>query len=195
MNHQNWKKQILTIPNLLSLVRLIFIPIYVVIYLNASAPKHYYWAGGILTVSCLTDLLDGQIARRFDMVTNLGKILDPLADKVTQFSLILCLSSKYPILWFVVILFILKETFQLIAGLVTLQQGKMLTGALLSGKLCTVVLFTSLIVMVFIPTLTRTAQIIIAAADGLFMLIAFIDYIQTYIKQSAMIQSLDLDGQ
>lgn len=195
MNHQNWKKQILTIPNLLSLVRLIFIPIYVVIYLNASAPKHHYWAGGILTVSCLTDLLDGQIARRFDMVTNLGKILDPLADKVTQFSLILCLSSKYPILWFVVILFILKETFQLIAGLVTLQQGKMLTGALLSGKLCTVVLFTSLIVMVFIPTLTRTAQIIIAAADGLFMLIAFIDYIQTYIKQSAMIQSLDLDRQ
>lgn len=195
MNHQNRKKQILTIPNLLSLVRLIFIPIYVVIYLNASAPKHCYWAGGILTVSCLTDLLDGQIARRFDMVTNLGKILDPLADKVTQFSLILCLYSKYPILWFVVILFILKETFQLIAGLVTLQQGKMLTGALLSGKLCTVVLFTSLIVMVFIPTLTRTAQIIIAAADGLFMLIAFIDYIQTYIKQSAMIQSLDLDGQ
>ena len=149
---KNWKKDILTIPNLLSLFRLILIPVYMVIYLNAQNQADYYLAGGILAVSCLTDLVDGQIARHFNMISTVGKILDPLADKLTQFALIVCLAVRYPILWLLICLFVVKESFQLIAGFLTLRKGKMLTGALFTGKICTTLLFITLIVLVLFVT-------------------------------------------
>lgn len=191
---KNWKKEILTIPNFLSLFRLILIPVYILIYWNASAPQHYYVAGSILAISCLTDLIDGKIARHFNMVSTVGKILDPLADKATQFTLILCLAIRYRVLWLIVGLFVVKESFQIIAGLLTLRHGRMLNGALLSGKLCTVVLFLSLILLVLLPELQSSTVIVIAAVDGLFMLIAFADYIRTYCKHSNTIQKLNPDG-
>ena len=190
---KDWKKQILTIPNLLSLFRLLLIPVYVLIYLNATIPGHYYISGAILAISCLTDLIDGKIARKFNMVTTVGKILDPLADKATQFTLIVCLAIRHQVLWLIVALFILKESFQLIAGLVTLRQGKMLNGALFSGKLCTAVLFLSLIFLVLFPELKQNIVIIITSVDAVFMLISFIDYIHTYCKRTSMIQSLNTE--
>lgn len=79
---KNWKKEIFTIPNLLSLFRLLLIPVYVTIYLNATTMEHYFLSAAILAVSCLTDMIDGKIARKFHMISNLGKILDPVADKL-----------------------------------------------------------------------------------------------------------------
>ena len=79
---KDWKKDLFTIPNMLSLFRLLLIPVYIVIYLNAQTDVDYYIAGGILAVSCLTDMIDGQIARRFNQVSDFGKFLDPLADKL-----------------------------------------------------------------------------------------------------------------
>ena len=187
---KDWKKDIFTIPNLLSLFRLLLIPVYITIYLQATLPLHYYIAGGILALSCLTDMIDGKIARQFNMVSTVGKVLDPFADKATQFSLILCLAISNPVLWIIVALFILKESFQLIAGLLTLRKGKMLSGALMSGKICTVVLFISLIVLVLFPQLRRSAVVIVAAVDGVFMLISLVDYICTYSKHSPKIQQL-----
>lgn len=187
---KDWKKETLTIPNMLSLFRLLLIPVYVLIYLNASEPIHYYLAGGILAISCFTDLIDGKIARHFNMISTVGKILDPLADKITQFTLILCLAIRYKVLWLIVALFVIKESFQLIAGIITLRHGKMLTGALYSGKLCTVVLFLSLILLVLIPNLPSNAITVIAVIDIIFMLISFSDYLVTYCKRTPMIQSL-----
>ena len=177
---KNWKKEIFTIPNILSLFRLALIPVYVLIYLNAKEPSHYFISAGILAVSCLTDLIDGKIARKFNMISTLGKILDPLADKLTQFTLILCLGVRYQALRYLFALFLIKEGFQTIAGMVNLRKGKMLDGALISGKVCTTVLFSSLIVMVLIPTLETTTVNVIAMIDALFMLIAFVDYIRAY---------------
>ena len=188
---KDWKKEILTIPNLLSLFRLVLIPIYIVIYINADEAVDYYIAGAILAVSCLTDLVDGKIARHFNMISNVGKILDPLADKATQFALIVCLAVEYPILLTMVVLFVIKEGFQLIAGLLTLRKGKMLTGALITGKVCTTVLFVSLILMVLIPGMSSTAIRIITAVDCLFMLISFADYTRTYFTHSSKIQELN----
>ena len=74
---RNWKKEILSIPNILSLFRLLLIPVYTVLFLRAERPVDYWWAAGILAVSTLTDMVDGKIARRFHMVTNLGKISGP----------------------------------------------------------------------------------------------------------------------
>lgn len=190
---KDWKKEIWTIPNILSLFRLVLIPVYVVIYLNARDSMDYYLAAGILAVSCLTDLIDGKIARHFNMISTLGKILDPLADKATQFSLIICLSMKYPILFYLVVLFVIKESFQLIAGGINLTKGKMLKGALLSGKICTTILFISLILMVMLPDLSEKAIRIIFVTDTVFMLISFTDYLLTYFQRENKFQSIDIE--
>ena len=194
MRLDNWKKEICTIPNLLSLFRLILIPVYVFIYLNADSSMDYFVAATILAVSCLTDLIDGKIARHFGMVSNVGKILDPLADKATQFTLIICLSVKYPVLIGLVILFVIKEGFQLIAGAVNLRKGIMLKGAQLSGKICTTVLFISLIVMVMIPNLPYPYVVVLTLLDLLFMGISFADYCITYAKRDHKFQPIDADN-
>ena len=88
MAKKNWKKDIFTIPNMLSVFRLLLIPVYVAIYLNAQTLTDHLVAGSILAVSCLTDMIDGKIARHFNMISTTGKVLDPLADKLTQFTLL-----------------------------------------------------------------------------------------------------------
>lgn len=190
---KDWKKDIFTIPNLLSLFRLVLIPVYVAIYLRAKEAADYYLAAGILAVSCLTDLIDGKIARHFNMITSLGKFLDPLADKATQFTLILCLALKADntLLWCLIGLFVLKESFQLIAGGIRLRKGIMLKGALLSGKICTTVLFVSLIIMVMLPELPKRTVDIIAIIDGVFMLIAFVHYALAYFCMDSKFETLD----
>ena len=186
----NWKKEILTIPNLLSLFRLVLIPVYMAIYLNATTAQDYYLSAAILAVSCLTDMIDGKIARHFNMISTVGKILDPFADKATQFMLILCLALKYPVLWYLVGLFVVKEGFQLVAGGITLRKGRMLDGALISGKVCTTILFLSLIILVMLPTLSQTAALIITIVDSGFMINAFIQYIFAYIGKSNYIHDI-----
>lgn len=189
---KDWKKEILTIPNLLSLFRLLLIPVYVLLYLNATTPQHYAVAASILAVSCLTDMVDGKIARHFNMISKVGILLDPVADKATQFSLLICLTIEFPILWTLMILFIIKESFQLIAGFLAYRKGKMLVGALISGKICTSVLFLSLIILVFFhEKITPLMVHIIILVDGLFMLAAFIHYAVIYYKKTPMIQDID----
>ena len=188
---KDWKKEIFTIPNLLSLFRLLLIPVYMTIYLNAAQTKDYIAAAIILAISCLTDMVDGKIARKYNMISTIGKVLDPIADKVTQFTLIICLSIKYPILWHLVVLFVIKESFQFFAGLVTFRKGRMLTGALITGKICTAVLFVSLTVMILLPNITSQAVNIITIVDGIFMIIAFGDYIRAYFGHGDQIQDLN----
>ena len=188
---KDWKKEIFTIPNILSLFRLALIPLYVSIYLNAKQEADYYLAAAILAVSCLTDLIDGQIARRFDMISTVGKVLDPFADKVTQFTLVVCLAIKYPVLWTLVVLIFIKEIFQLVAGILRFRKGRMLKGAQFTGKICTTVLFISLIILVMLPGIPKRYVNWIALVDGIFLMIAFVDYIFVYIRKDAKFQDLN----
>lgn len=187
---KDWKKEILTIPNLLSLFRLLLIPVYIVIYLNAQEASHYYLAAAILAISCMTDLIDGKIARHFHMISTVGKILDPLADKATQFSLILCLGVRYPHLLYLGILFVVKESFQLIAGGCALKKGMMLQGALFSGKICTTVLFVSLILLVMLPEMPHRLVELLIALDTVFMIISFVSYIFAYFGRHKKIYNI-----
>ena len=167
------------------------IPLYVSIYLNAKQEADYYLAAAILAVSCLTDLIDGQIARRFDMISTVGKVLDPFADKVTQFTLVVCLAIKYHVLWTLVVLIFIKEIFQLVAGILRFRKGRMLKGAQFTGKICTTVLFISLIILVMLPGIPKRYVNWIALVDGIFLMIAFVDYIFVYIRKDAKFQDLN----
>lgn len=187
---KNWKKEVLTIPNLLSLFRLVLIPVYVVTYLKATNAMEYILAGSILAASCLTDMVDGQIARHYNMISTVGKVLDPVADKATQFALTLCLSLKYPVLQPVLVLFVIKESFQLIAMIVSYSRGKVLPGALLPGKICTVVLFTSLIAMVLFPDMPVPLVDAIAVTDGVFLAFSFVSYILAYCGKHSKVEDV-----
>ena len=125
------------------------------------------------------------------MISSIGKILDPLADKATQFTLIICLTIKYNVLWYLVALFVIKESFQLIAGGINLRKGKMLKGALISGKVCTTVLFLSLIIMVMLPDLSENFITGIVIVNAIFMMIAFVNYLIAYFFLDNRFQSIN----
>ena len=88
------KKDLFTIPNLMGYFRILLIPVFCYFYIKKQT---YLLAAGIVLISSLTDLFDGYIARRFNMVTELGKALDPVADKLTHAALALCLAFRYPL--------------------------------------------------------------------------------------------------
>ena len=188
---KNWKKEIFTIPNLLSLFRLALIPVYMNIYLNAKGPDDYTLAGVILAVSCFTDLLDGKIARKFNMISNLGKVLDPLCDKLTQLALIICLSARYVALKYLLPFFLVKEFWQLFAMIGNLRKGKALDGALMSGKVSTTVLFSTLVLMVLWPTMSEKVATILTTICFIFLLIAFVDYIRAYFGDNKKIHDVE----
>lgn len=191
MGIKNWKKEVFTIPNILSMFRLLLIPLYVSIYLNAKEEADYYLAAAILAVSCLTDLIDGQIARRFNMISTVGKVLDPFADKITQFTLVVCFAVRHPVLWSLVCLIVIKEMFQLIAGIRNYKKGRMLKGAQFTGKICTTVLFISLILLLMMPDIPERYVNLIAVVDGIFLIIAFVDYIFVYRRKDFKFQSVN----
>ncbi len=188
---KDWKKETFTIPNLLSLFRLLLIPVYVIIYLKADENSDYFLAAGILAVSCLTDMIDGKIARHYNMQSTVGMLLDPVADKATQFTMILCLAVKYPILWNLVVLFVVKEGFQLVVCAITYKKGKMLNGALLPGKICTTILFISLIILVMIPNPSTPLVNTIVFVDAAFLIVAFVAYILAYFGKNKKIHDIE----
>ncbi len=187
---KDWKKDVFTIPNLLSFFRLLLIPVYVYIYLNAREDSEFLLAGIIMALSCITDLIDGKIARHFNMISQLGKVLDPLADKFTQLALILCLSARYPILYPILVLFLMKECFQLTVAVIHYRRGQALDGALMAGKLCTTVLFVSLITLVFFPNMHPLAVDILVLADAAFLINSFLCYFLAYYGKNKKVQDV-----
>lgn len=176
----NWKKDVFTVPNILSLCRLVLIPICLNLYLGASTPEEYLLSAVILGISCVTDALDGMIARRFHMTSNLGKFLDPLADKATQLILTGCLAVRYSVLVPLFALLVTKELIQLIAVTLGLRQGKALPGALPAGKISTTVLFVSLIFLVLVPNAPDRVIRTMALLNGCFLNISLATYIHAY---------------
>ena len=176
-----FKKGIFTIPNLLTFLRLALIPVYTSIYLDTeNAPL----AAVVLAVSCATDLLDGMIARRFHMVSNLGKFLDPLADKITQLTVLLCLSTRYALINALIPLFIVKECMQSALAYFHFRKGKTLGGALWAGKFSTAYLFVSLILLMALPHAPIPLVKFIVVSDAIFLLISLTGYLNAYLKHT-----------
>lgn len=185
------KKEILTVPNLLSFFRILLIPVYAVLYMRAQSAKEYIEAAVVFAISAVTDMADGIIARKFNMRSRLGIMLDPLADKLTQGVIILCLAIRNNDIIPLLILFAVKEGFMLVMGCRLLRRGKMLKGALFAGKICTTVLFISMIVLVVFNGMPRGAVIAIMTVCSIFMAASLISYARCFFKPSAHIRNID----
>ncbi len=146
------KKDIFSIPNILSFIRILLIPLFAWLYLTAGTSGEYYLAAAVVVASGITDFLDGQIARRCNMITEFGKFLDPLADKLTQGTLFLCIAINYPLMWILLAIWLLKDGFMAIMGLVLLKTKQTkLDGARWYGKVCTAIIYVAVLALLFFP--------------------------------------------
>ena len=84
----------MNLPNKITLTRIFMIPVFVVVFFLTAIPYNYFIAGIIFVVAACTDFIDGHIARKYNLVTNLGKFLDPIADKVLVSTALICMLVK-----------------------------------------------------------------------------------------------------
>lgn len=177
------RKEIFSIPNILGYFRLLLIPVFMTIYFRAKGPSDYYIAAVVVGISSLTDMFDGLIARKFNMITELGKFIDPLADKLTQGALIVCFLNRYQWMWLLVAIYVVKEGFMAFMGLFMLRHnGRKLNGAKWFGKVSTAMLYVVLFLLLLIPSMKISvvnALIFISAAA---MLLTLIGYIPVFVK-------------
>jgi len=178
MAEQKIKNEILAIPNLLCYLRILLIPVFCVLYLRGD----YSIAAIVLAVAAITDKLDGTIARKFNMITNLGKIIDPIADKLMQIAVALCLSITYSWMWILLVVLVIKEIYMGMMGIRNLKSGQKVYGALWFGKICTIVLFISMIILVMLPAAERVIAHTLIIINVIFMLFSLIMYALTFHK-------------
>lgn len=133
----NYQFKILTIPNILSTIRISLIPIIAWLYL---IKKNYLLTGALVLFSGITDVVDGWIARRFNMISDLGKVLDPIADKATQAVVVMLLATRFHLMLLPLIFGVIKELFMAISGCLVVKRCGVVLGAEWHGKLATVML-------------------------------------------------------
>ena len=169
------------VPNVLSLVRILLVPVFLVLYLSGRQD----WAFLTLLVSGVTDLLDGFIARRFNMITDCGKLLDPISDKLTQVAVVVALATTNAQILPLAALCLLKEVCQAVGGVILLKEGCAVHGSKWFGKASTVVFYVCMLVLVLwgdvLPSAAGWALIGVA---GLCMLLAFVGYLQMFVQIS-----------
>ena len=169
------KKELLSIPNLMGYFRLIMIPVFVWLYLKASTDADYYRAAIVMGISSITDMFDGMIARKFNMITEF-----PLADKLTHGAILLCLWSRYPLILLLLVLFVLKEGFMLVMGAIKLREGKKLNGAKWFGKCCTALLFVVLFLLLLFPHMSLVTVNVLILLCAAAMFITLLLYIPVF---------------
>jgi cardiolipin synthase len=174
------RKDLIKIPNILCYVRFLLIPVFITLYIKADSPKEYLQPAFVVLISGITDFLDGFIARKFHMVTEFGKLIDPLADKLTQASLIFVLIVKIKFMFLLLILFILMQLFLLAAGLIMLKKGTKLNGAKWFGKVSTTVFYAVMLTLISLPALNTSVINVLLIICGIFLLLSFMLYIKEY---------------
>ena len=174
------KREYFSIPNLMGYFRILLIPIYLIVYIRADSVRDYQIAAGIMVLSFLSDFLDGKIARRFNMVTEFGKILDPIADKMTQGTLALSFTFRYPAMGVLLLLFLLKETIMGILGAYMMHKGYRMGGAKMHGKICTAVLDLVMFLVLLLPNLPYLAVNLMVAVSVCVMAVSLCLYLRMY---------------
>ncbi|MDR1891394.1 MAG: CDP-alcohol phosphatidyltransferase family protein [Oscillospiraceae bacterium] len=134
-------KKIFNLPNFLSLARILLAPLFVICYFSTRIQNSMGWAIVILVLSGLTDVADGIIARHFNMITELGQVLDPIADKLTQACIVVSLAVNHSQFVFLFILLVAKELSMLLGLVRLMKEKKKPPAAKWWGKMSTVVLF------------------------------------------------------
>lgn len=168
-----YQKKIITIPNILSFFRLCLIPVIVWLY---TVKQDHFLTLIILVLSGVTDIVDGIIARKCNMISDFGKAFDPVADKLTQMAMLFCLVSRFPYIMIPFVLLVVKEVFTGITALITIKRTNTVKGAVWHGKLTTVVLYSMMAIHLLWYNIPRTVSLILVGICIGIMLMSFIMY-------------------
>ena len=186
-----------TVPNLLSVIRIALIPVFAVLFYNGQ----YLWAVFVLFLSGLSDFLDGKIARRFNQISALGKILDPVADKLTQITIAVMLflefrkssSSALQAFSWVFLFFLVKEGLMVLGGAFMLAKGLRPSAAEIYGKVATFAFYgVMLLIIAFAPdfgalnglwTMPEWFIMVLVVLSALLTLAALLSYLPGFFKQ------------
>lgn len=172
----------MNLPNLLSIFRMCLVPVFVVVFLSDS-PHAYMYAAGIYALAGITDVLDGIIARKYNLITKLGKILDPLADKMMNITVFVCIAIAGLIPWWIIALIFAKDFLLVLGGVKLYHEMSAVFKSNVFGKLATVVLVIGgIIILLFdgiIPVGIRTIFAYFAVSMSF---LAFFSYLYQYYK-------------
>ncbi len=144
MENTKMRNKNLNIPNALSAFRIIIIPFFIYFFLN----DEIITAGILIILSGISDAFDGMVARKFNQITELGKLLDPFADKLTQIVIAICLGIKFPMLFLFLSVFLLKEFAMLILASLLVKSKKKPSAAMWYGKVSTILFYLSATVII-----------------------------------------------
>jgi cardiolipin synthase len=163
----------------MSAFRLLLIPLYLWLY---CARENYTASIVVIAVSALTDILDGKVARHFNMVSDVGKVLDPIADKLTQTALLLSLCARYHQMLALFALFASKEIVMIVMGGIVLKRTDTINSAKWYGKMGTVVLEVSLALLILFPRMPLAAVNAIMVVCGVVLLFVLAMYLLFYVR-------------
>ena len=168
-----YQKKILTIPNILSFFRLCLIPVIMWLYIKK---QDYLSTLIILLLSGATDIVDGIIARKYNMISDFGKIFDPIADKLTQMEMLFCLVSRFNYMMIPLVILVVKELISGITSLISFKSANEVKGAVWHGKLTTVTLYSVIAIHLIWFNISRTVSLILVGISIGIMLMSFIMY-------------------
>jgi len=165
-SQKDYSKKILTLPNVLSFIRILLIPFMV---WQLIFEENYVVTAILVVISGLTDVIDGVIARKFNMVSDLGKALDPVADKLTQVVLLFCLLKFFPYILVPFILLVIKEVFTGITQLIIIKRDNVVLGADWYGKLTTVLLYVTIFTHILWTAIPKIVSMIMLLVNTITM--------------------------
>ena len=175
----------LTVPNLLSLIRILLIPVFGVLFYQG----HIGWAVIVLVISGLPDFFDGKIARRFNQISELGKMLDPVADKLTQITIAIVIflefnkSTNPTMQWFkwVFLFFLFKELLMVIIGAIMLACGLRPVAAEIYGKVATFVFYAVMVLVIAFGPEIGALRTLFVLPDWLMIALVILAAVLTFV--------------
>lgn len=177
MRNNDYRHKIITIPNIISFIRILVIPF--VVYFYCFAKQHII-AFAILAFACVSDMVDGYIARHFNMISDFGKGLDAVADKLMQFSMLICSATNYPVIIFLAVLLGIKE---IVSGIYCLRCIN-LTGKVRNadtvGKISTFFLDVTVLILFLFKSIPTYIVVILAVICTVSMIISFYWYVSLF---------------
>lgn len=181
MKKDFWREYF-SIPNIMGYFRIVLVFVYMYLFYKSLSGAPYWPVIATIVVSGLTDFFDGKVARKFDMVTDWGKMLDPIADKITIGAIILSLAFKYNIVMVMVGIYIIKEGYMAVSGMMLIKRGHKIEGAKWYGKVCTFSTYVILIALLLFPGMPTGAVTALVIINIVVMLFTFSSYICYYSK-------------
>ncbi len=173
-----------TVPNVLSLLRIGILPVFIILYIRSctiDSVTLMYTAFGLLIVSGLTDCFDGWIARRFHQESEIGKLLDPVADKLTQVAVLIALTTQYREFLPLLVICTVKEMLQGLGGIIVLGKGIEMRSSKWYGKVSTVVFYVSVAAVVLWKDMPYWLVLTLVTTVAALMLFAFLRYLQLFL--------------